>query len=395
MKILFVNLSDYLIPPPTNVIRADTYISVPLAEELQNRGYEVYFLCPPGSTVRTKKIFSTHQPLSAVMPLNEIMQKSNIAREVELTFWFDIYFTLIEAVKMQHFDLIHFHSNTPLSELTALSKITTPCVFTLHSYPQFPDVYSQFFHFFNTRKNNFFVSISDFQQKKFPSTSFIGTVHNGLDQSNFSFDVNGGSKFLFAGRIVKEKGVFDAMMSCIKTNRKLIMTGSVDPSTLRVNEKDYYTSEIAPIISQNTHLIQFDDVTERTKMFSFYQEGRATLVPVLWDEPFGLVMIESMASGTPIIAYAKGSVPEIVLDGKTGFIVNSSDNDVRGDWTIKKTGIEGLCEAIERMSNMSDQDYKQMRRSCLAHVEKHFTLSKMTEQYEQIYKKILDLKSTN
>ena len=389
MKILFVNLSDYLIPPPTNVIRADTYVSVPLAEELQKRGNDVYFLCPPGSTVGTKKIFSSHPPLSSVMTLNELMQKSNIAREVELTFWFDIYFTLIEAVKEHHFDLIHFHTNTPLSELTALSKIPTPCVFTLHSYPQFPVIYSQFFKFFNTRKNNFFVSISTYQQQKFIDTPFIGTVHNGLNQNDFIFDEKGGENILFAGRIVKEKGVKESILTSLKTRKKLILTGSVDPSTLRVNQKDYFSSEILPLIEKNREQITFLHATDRLKMYSFYRQGKVTLAPITWDEPFGLVMTESMASGTPVIAYARGSVPEIIKDGVTGFIVNSSESDIRGNWIIKKTGVEGLCEAVERIYSMDNETYKTMRRACRTHVEHNFTMSVMTDKYIEIYKKIL------
>ena len=389
MKILFINLSDYPIPPPTNVIRADTYISVPLAEELQNRGNDVYFLCPPGSTVHTKKIFSSHPPLSSVMTLNELIQTSNMAREVELTFWFDMYFTLIESVKKFNFDLIHFHTNTPLSELTALSKISTPCVFTLHSYPQFPDIYAKFFNFFNARKNNYFVSISAYQQKKFTSTPFIKTIYNGIEITDFTFDEKGGDRMLFAGRIVKEKGIKEAILTAIRMKKELIITGSIDPSTLRINKKDYFTEEVAPLIEKNNNQIQFINKTDRSMMTSFYTSGKVTLVPIAWDEPFGLVMIESMAAGTPVIAFSRGSVPEIVKDGETGFIVNPSDDDIRGNWIIKKTGIEGLCEAVERIYAMSEDKYHFMRRACRTHVETNFSMDNMVDEYVHVYKKIL------
>ena len=97
-----------------------------------------------------------------------------------------------------------------------------------------------------------------------------------------------------------------------------------------------------------------------------------------------------MACGTPVIAYARGSVPEIIKDGETGFIINSSEQDKRGDWIIKKTGIEGLCEAVEKIYSLSVEQYKQMRKNCRVHVETHFTVERMTDDYEKIYQQIIE-----
>jgi glycosyltransferase involved in cell wall biosynthesis len=96
-----------------------------------------------------------------------------------------------------------------------------------------------------------------------------------------------------------------------------------------------------------------------------------------------------MCTGTPIVAYARGAVPEIIQDGKTGFIVNPSADDIRGNWIVKKTGIEGLCEAVQRIYSMPKAEYLQMRKNCRAHIEKNFTLERMTNEYEKVYKKIL------
>ena len=97
-----------------------------------------------------------------------------------------------------------------------------------------------------------------------------------------------------------------------------------------------------------------------------------------------------MACGTPVVAFARGSVPEIVKDGVTGFIVNSSDKDIRGDWIIKKTGVEGLEEAINKIYSMSPDEYKNMRLNCRAHVEKNFTVGKMVDTYEKVYQEIIE-----
>ena len=119
-----------------------------------------------------------------------------------------------------------------------------------------------------------------------------------------------------------------------------------------------------------------------------YGKASYFLYPIVWEEPFGLVFLEAMASGTPVIAFAKGAVPEIIKDGETGFIVNPLDNDIRGDWIIKKTGIEGLAQAIEKISSMSDTEYRQMRQNCRKHVEENFIVEKMANEYVEVYKKI-------
>jgi glycosyltransferase involved in cell wall biosynthesis len=102
---------------------------------------------------------------------------------------------------------------------------------------------------------------------------------------------------------------------------------------------------------------------------------------------------ESMACGTPVITYARGSAPEIIIDGVTGFLVNQSEELKRGNWIIKKTGIDGLCEAIERIYTMPENQYRQIRKACRTHVEQNFTVEKMIDGYEKVYEKILNSKS--
>lgn len=104
---------------------------------------------------------------------------------------------------------------------------------------------------------------------------------------------------------------------------------------------------------------------------------------------FGLVMIGVMSCGTPVVAYARGSVPEVIKDGETGFIVNPSDEDKRGDWIIKKTGIEGLVEAVKRIYSMPENQYQQLRKNCRRHIENNFTAERMINDYVQVYQEIL------
>jgi glycosyltransferase involved in cell wall biosynthesis len=110
------------------------------------------------------------------------------------------------------------------------------------------------------------------------------------------------------------------------------------------------------------------------------------LFPIEWEEPFGLVMVESMATGTPVIAYARGATKEIIKDGETGFLVNPSDIDIRGNFIIKKTGQAGIQEAVERIYSMPDNEYARIRQNCRRHVENLFTIEKMVNQYIDFFK---------
>jgi glycosyltransferase involved in cell wall biosynthesis len=140
-------------------------------------------------------------------------------------------------------------------------------------------------------------------------------------------------------------------------------------------------------MSEYVHFLEF---TNHALINSFLGSGKLFIFPTRWEEPFGLVLVEAMACGTLVVTFACGSVPEVIKDGETGFIVNSSEEDKRGDWIVKKTGIEGLCEAVERIYSMPEEQYRQMRRACQAHVENNFTVEKMVDEYEKIHKQILE-----
>ena len=220
--------------------------------------------------------------------------------------------------------------------------------------------------------------------------NFVDTIYHGLDLINLAFE---DSKFLdyisFIGRIVPEKGVDQAIQVAKKLSLKLyIATSRVDTANY-----NYYQTKIKPFIDSG-RIKEVGFVKDKQKS-KFLGLARCLLFPIKWEEPFGLVMIESMACGTPVVAFAQGSVPEVIKDGETGFIVNLSETDKRGDWIVKKTGVEGFTEAVKRIYTLPEQKYKKMRRACRAHVEKNFTVEKMVEGYEKVYHKILNSKIQN
>ncbi|OGH22369.1 MAG: hypothetical protein A3F31_03585 [Candidatus Levybacteria bacterium RIFCSPHIGHO2_12_FULL_38_12] len=282
------------------------------------------------------------------------------------------------------FDLYHCNIGDGDLILPFAPFIKKPIVITLH-YTQNTEYVKKYFSLFNNLKNVFFVSISNTQRKFFPKLNYIDTIYHGIETDIFTFDQFGGEKMMWAGRGIPNKGLEDVFEIAKKLKRK------VNVSVLRKKESIHWLNKL---LSDHQGLILAKDVTieferDRTKLIKHFQGSRLFLFPLQWEEPFGLVLIEAMSCGTPVIAYAKGSIPEIIKDGETGFIVNSSDNDIRGDFIIKKTGIEGLLEAVERMYSLPEDEYLAIRKKCRERVETHFTIEKMVENYIKAYKTVI------
>ena len=214
---------------------------------------------------------------------------------------------------------------------------------------------------------------------------FIDTVYNGTDLSHYPFQDVPSDYLLFMGRIRKEKGLHHAIAVSLRLNIPL----EIGAPVLNIQDSDeYFYKQIRPYL--DNPLIGEPGFLEGKNKILLYRQARLLLFPIEWEEPFGLVMTEAMACGTPVIAFARGSVPEVVVDGVTGFIVNSSEEDKRGDWIIKKTGIEGLVEAVNKIYSMGEKEYREMRFACRRHVEEKFSVEKMVEGYEQVYQRILN-----
>jgi len=150
-----------------------------------------------------------------------------------------------------------------------------------------------------------------------------------------------------------------------------------------VKNSPYYKEKIEPFVDGKDVIV--NSLMQGASLASAYQQAKALLFPIQWEEPFGLVMIESMSCGTPVIAYNRGSVAEIVKDGVTGFIIDPDDTKRpgKGSWVIKKQGVDGLVEAIKRVGELD-------RAGCRKYVEEKFTIDKMVEGYENVYKKVLE-----
>lgn len=287
--------------------------------------------------------------------------------------------------KNSSFDLYHVNMGNGEIVFPYAAFIKKPILVTLHG--NLTESYlKKYFALFPHMKNVYFISISNSQRKPLPNINYIKTIYHGVDtKKEFVFNPVGDKSMVWTGRAIPEKGL-DEVLQVIKKTKK--------PAKIFPIIKHEYISWLQEIIIKRRNIINqaisihTDFDIHRSKLSLHYQTSKLFLFPVMWEEPFGFTMVESMACGTPVIAYAKGSVPEIIKDGITGFIVNQSDKDKRGDWVIKKTGIEGLCEAVERIYKMPENEYKKMRLACRKHVEEKFTVERMVDEYVKVYEEL-------
>jgi len=303
------------------------------------------------------------------------------------------YAVAIKAMKEilhKRYDIIHDNSTIPLfASCPDILKI--PVLTTIHTVINTASIAVPYaLNLFSHKKGqNYFVTISDYQRKKANeealALNILQTIHNGIDPMPFTFTnvTKKNSYALWLGRIhrVDNKGLKETIIISKKTKKHIKIIGAVF-------DEEYY-EEIKKEVGKGTFVELIDKPVSFERKISLYQNASYLLYPLEWEEPFGLVFIEAMACGTPIIAFARGSVPEIIKDGETGYIVNYSETDKRGDWIVKKSGLEGIIEAMKRINEMSDEEYKRMRENCRKRVEEFFSAQKMAGEYLSVYKMIV------
>jgi len=259
---------------------------------------------------------------------------------------------LLEAVARHatEFDVIHMHIDW--LHLPLLSRLGVPFLTTCHGrmdLPGFSDVVRRF-------PDAPFVSISDNQRLPLKAANWLGTVYHGLPADLFRPSFEPGSYLAFLGRLTAEKGP-EAAIRIARAARMPLRIAAKVPR----GERNYFKEKLEPLIDGEQVQLT-GEVGDETKR-EFLAGAAALLFPIDWPEPFGLVMIEAMACGTPVIAFSSGSVPEVIDDGITGFVVRSE------------------AEAVEAIGRVSELD----RRRGRSHFEKRFTTRRMAQEYLHHY----------
>jgi len=252
--------------------------------------------------------------------------------------------------KASRFDIIHNHFD--FLPLTYSGLIKTPMVTTIHGFssPKIIPVYQKY------NGSNYYVSISNADRS--PDLKYASTVYNGIDENLFTLNEKPENYLLFFGRIHHDKGTWEAIQIAKKAKRKLIISGIIQ-------DQAYFDEKIAPYVNDVDILyVGSSGPDQRDKLLG---NALALLHPINFNEPFGLSVAESMFCGTPVIAFQRGAMHELIVDARTGFLVQNMD------------------EAVERVSDISAIN----RKYCREWAESRFSRTKMVADYVNLYQKIL------
>jgi len=251
------------------------------------------------------------------------------------------------------FDLIHNHFDFLPLTYTAMTR--TPVVTTIHGFssPRILPVYKKY----NGRVH--YVSISDADRS--PELDYIATVHHGIDLSLFTFREQPEDYLLFFGRFHPEKGAREAIKAARRVGRRLIMAGIIQ-------DRDYFEREVQPHIDGDR--VVYVGSAGPEKRDKLLGGAYALLHLISFDEPFGLSVVEAQACGTPVVAINRGSMPEVIDHGRTGFLCRD------------------LEEAVEALGRIGEID----RRACRRWVEERFSVDRMVDDYVRVYERILGVR---
>lgn len=286
------------VPPPkyggTELVVAN------LAEELHRLGADVTVFCCGGSTVKVKRVEVIRKPMY------DLVGGFHFS-------WISPYeFLAFDALfaRLKYFDIVHNHMG--IHPLVFAPLLGIPMLTTLDSSlpPDFPYLVERF-------KRHAFISVSDAQRKNAPDLHYVETIHHGIDLSKYKPHFNKEKEyFLFMGTLSANKGIHLAVRAAHELGERLIIAGEI-----RDEDRQFLDKQVVSLVDGKK--IRFVGEVGHAEKVKLYAHAKALLFPTQWNEAFGLVMIEALACGTPVIGYDNGSVPEIIEDGKTGFVVHT------------------------------------------------------------------------
>jgi glycosyltransferase involved in cell wall biosynthesis len=271
---------------------------------------------------------------------------------------------LLELVfrELSQFDVLHFHCDYvhfPLVRRCGCSSIST-----LHGSIHLHDLHPLLEEYRDVP----LVSISHNQRQPLPDANWVGNIHHGLPRELHTFRHGSGDYLAFLGRVSPEKGLERAIEIARRTGHKLKIAAKIYDE-----DRPYYEHTIKPLLCRSSSFVEFLGEIGGSAKDEFLGDAKALLFPVEWSEPFGLVMIEALATGTPVIAWRRGSVPEVVQHGVTGFIVSNTD--------------EGVA-AVAQLNHLD-------RKVCRKDFETRFTSERMAKDYLRLYEDAIAARPTS
>lgn len=358
MKIAMMVRGFMPAPAPGDIVYSPLSIAIDVAEGLAAKGHSVTFFGPEGTHMQCEVETLGVQPLiKDYHELNELVSVTDLFLDY-IPSLYDHYMArdMLERAESGEFDAVIF--NHPESSIALTRQFPrTPVVYILHD--ELSEARRTVFDMFIS-ENQHYISISDNQRRDAQDLPYLATIYNGINPALFPYSGTAEDYLLFAGRIVPEKGVREAVQVAIATNKRLIIIGQLPPTSY-----GYFDEHIKPFLSDK---ILYVGTIDRSQMATYYQKAQALLAPIQWEEPFGLTIIEAMSCGTPVIAFNRGSISEIIKDGETGFIVDNTAE---------------MIEAVAKISTIT-------RKNCHDHVAHNFTLNRMVNRYETVISNLIN-----
>ncbi|HEX6873209.1 MAG TPA: glycosyltransferase family 4 protein [Micromonosporaceae bacterium] len=327
--------------PPVGYGGSETMVAH-IADGLVERGHDVTLFAPPNSRTRAR--------LESFYP-------DELGMQALVEHWLWQIPPLLQAYgQAERFDVIHDHT-FPIGPITGYCVPDTLLVHTAHGAPTYGDSLSTYEMIARRYR---VVAVSRRQRATAPSVDFAAVIHNGIDLAAFPFREDKGDHLVFVGRMCPEKGVDIAIEVARRCGRELRIAAKMREP----DEIAYFREVIEPRLSANVMYIGEVSGPAKSDLFG---GAAATLVTGRWDEPFGLVMAESLACGTPVVATVHGAAPELIQHGLTGFLAPD---------------VAGLAAAVDRLGEID-------RAFCRKDAEQRFGRDLMVDRYEQLYLRAL------
>ena len=353
MKIAFFLSSKSIVPPPKT--GGVEYAIYSLIRELAKRGHKITVYAAPGSKIPGAEC-------RAISPFPTFSNQKYANLQERITNFYDS-IALSEFARgrdWKNFDLIHY-GNYLFYEILPFAKLIGKPIIAEINYPH-ESIYPYIAKDIKKFTNVYFLPVSKYIAANMTGLNFLEPVNPGLDVADFPFGKKVGEYLFVIGRICPAKGIHTAIRVAELAKRKLVIAGPVSEI-----DQEYYNKEILPNID-NKSVVYLGEIDFETKL-KIYKNALATLFPIEWNEPFGLVMIESMACGTPVIAFDRAAVREVIKNQGSGNIVKDGD-------------VVGMAKAVQWAARLNRKKVRQW-------VEDNFSIQIAVEKYERICIKLI------